>query len=47
MDCEAGSDVWEQTISLIGGRNATSPADTTTLTDTNQDNQLRSDMELY
>ncbi len=47
MDCEAGSDVWEQTISLIGGRNQTSPADTTTLVDTNQDNQLRSDMELY
>ncbi len=47
MDCEAGSDVWEQTVSLIGGRNSTGPADTVTLFDTNQDNQLRSDMELY
>ena len=47
MDAEAGSDVWEQTVSLIGGRNATAPADTVTLTDVNQDNQLRTDMGLY
>ena len=47
IDAEAGSDVWEQTVSLIGGRNATTPADTVTLTDVNQDNQLRTDMGLY
>ena len=41
IDAEAGSDVWEQTVSLIGGRNSTGPADTITLTDVNQDNQLR------
>jgi len=38
MECEAGSNVWEQTVSLIGGRNTNLPADTTTLFDVNQDN---------
>ncbi len=47
MEVEAGSDLWEQTISLIGGRNATGPVDTTTLFDVNQDNQLSADMRLY
>lgn len=47
MEVEAGTDSWEQTISLIGGRNATGPADTTTLFDVNQDNQLSADMRLY
>jgi len=47
MDAEAGSDSWVQTVSLIGGRNAAGPADTTTLFDVNQDNQLRADMGLY
>ena len=37
MDVESGSDVWEQTVSLIGGRNTNGPADTVTLFDTNQD----------
>lgn len=47
MDVEAGTDSWVQTVSLIGGRNANAPADTTTLFDVNQDNQLRTDMTLY
>ena len=48
MDVEDGSDVFEKTISFIGGRNSTGVPDTTvTLLDVNQDNQLRTDMELY
>lgn len=48
MDVEDGSDVFEKTISLIGGRNSTGVAtDSITLADVNQDSQLRTDMELY
>jgi hypothetical protein len=48
MECEDGSDVYEATVSLIGGRNSSgAPDDTVTLGDVNQDSQLRTDMELY
>ena len=47
MDVESGSNVWEQTVSLIGGRNSNLPVDTVTLFDVNQDNQLSTDMRLY
>jgi len=47
MNCEAGSNEWGQTISLIGGKNTTVAADTITLGDISQDNQLRTDMTLY
>lgn len=47
MTAPAASDVYAQTISLIGGRNANDPANTITLFDVNQDAQLTSDMRLY
>ncbi len=47
MEANAGTDAYQQTISLIGGRNATQPGSTITLADVNQDNQLRTDMGLY
>lgn len=47
MDCEGGSDVWETTVSLIGGKNSNAVADTYTLNDVNQDSQLKTDMGLY
>ncbi len=48
MTVEDGADVFENTVSLIGGRNGNGVPDTTiTLADVNQDNQLRTDMELY
>lgn len=47
MKCEGGSNEWGQTISLIGGKNTTVAADTITLGDISQDNQLRTDMTLY
>jgi len=48
MEVEDGSDAFEKTVSLIGGRNSTGVAtDTVTLSDVNQDDQLRTDMELY
>ena len=38
MECEDGSDVFENTVSLIGGRNSSgAPDDTVTLGDVNQD----------
>jgi len=48
MDVEDGSEVYEATVSLIGGRNSSGvPDDSITLGDVNQDSQLRNDMELY
>ena len=47
MTVPAASDAYEQTISLIGGRNANAPASTITLFDVDQDAQLSSDMRLY
>ncbi len=47
MDCEAGTDSWNATVSLIAGKNVNAPADTVTLTDVNQDAQLATDMRLY
>lgn len=48
MTVEAGAEAFESTISLIGGRNTNGvPADTITLNDVNQDNQLQTDMSLY
>ncbi len=35
MDVEAGSLEWEQTVSLIGGANESTPNDTVTLSDVN------------
>lgn len=47
MQVEAGSDVFETTISLIGSKNSSAPGDTITIADVNQDNQLKTDMGLY
>ncbi len=47
MDCEAGSDSWNSTVSLIAGKNVNAPADTITLSDVDQDFQLQTDMALY
>ncbi len=35
MTAEAGSDSWEQTVSIIGGANESTPNDTVTLQDVN------------
>ncbi len=35
MAVESGSDSWEQTVSIIGGANETTPNDTVTLSDVN------------
>ncbi len=47
MVAEEGSDSWEQTVSIIGGPNASTPNSTVTLQDVNQDDQLKTDMGLY
>lgn len=47
MTAEAGSDAYEATISLIGGRNQNAPADTICLFDCNQNTQMATDMNLY
>ena len=47
LNVNPASDVYERTISLIGGKNLTNPANTFTLTRTDNDNQLAADMRLY
>lgn len=47
MIAEAGSDAYEATISLIGGRNQNALADTICLFDCNQNTQMATDMNLY
>ncbi len=47
MEIPANSDVWEKTVSLIGSKNLTSPADTYTVSEVNNDQQLGRDVGLY
>lgn len=47
MEIPAGSDVWQKTVSLIGSKNSTSPADTYTVSEVNNDAQLGRDVGLY
>ncbi len=47
MEIPAGADVWQKTVSLIGSKNATSPADTYTISEVNNDSQLGRDVGLY
>ena len=47
MPVPEGKDVYEATISLIGGNNTANSTGTVTINDTNQDTQLETDMKLY
>lgn len=47
LNARLNGDVAQQTVSLIGAKNAAETAGTITLFDVNQDNQLGSDMDLY
>lgn len=47
LNARLNGEVAQQTVSLIGSKNATDPTNTITLFDVNQDNQLGSDMDLY
>jgi len=47
MPIKAGRDVYEATISLIGGKNTANSSGTVSINDVNQDTQLETDMKLY
>lgn len=47
LNARLNGDVAQTTVSLIGAKNNTEAANTITLFDVNQDNQLGSDMDLY
>ncbi len=47
LEAPGNSDRAVATISLIGGKNNQDPLSTVTLTDVNQDTQLKTDMSLY
>lgn len=47
MNPPVASDVFQATVSLIGGKNNQDPNNTASLFDVNQDTQLETDMTLY
>ncbi len=47
LDIPVGRDIFQTTISHFGGKNATNPAATVTLSNVNPDNMLSNDMAAY